>query len=1006
MRYPNKKAFVILASLIILVCVAVMNMELKREYPGLPATIDFNFHVKPILVQKCYLCHGPDPSSRKGGLRLDTEEGATQLLKSGNAAINRDHPDISALLSRIEHKDPDMVMPPPDSKMLLTEKEIAILGKWIKQGAEWKPHWAFIQPDTTVYNQVKNITGNPVDYFIQEQLDQNGLKPAAEAGQHSLIRRASYLLTGLPPSVEAIEQFTADKSADAYEKMIDRYLNSKFFGERWARHWMDIARYAETKGHEFDYSIAGAWRYRDYLIRAFNEDVGYDQLVKEQLAGDLLPRPRINAATGANESHIGTIFLTMAEGSHSPVDIRQDEADRIDNMIDVTSKAFQSLTLSCARCHDHKFDPIPTTDYYSIFGIMEGTRFSPVPANTGLEDEKRIHALQQSKANTRKTIAAAWLAGSTLSSSSATPFQTVYYSGQNEPGPAYTMLGDFRKNSFGGWKTDGLAFGNMPTVGNPVFDAQNSKLLWLDEGKASSRGNGLGVFGALRSPNFTIADDSIAIRAMGKDATVRIIIDNFQLISDPIYGGIMRRVNAGKWENIVIDVSPWKGHNAYIEIMPGLFDAHVYRLPADAYVDVRYALSFNGKMPVPGDDAAGGNIVLSEAISRWQTQQCSEQDIKVINQHIKKGLLPKERPGIGDIQQSPGTTVNNQPHTDFYNGVYDGYAINSPVFIRGDYKQLSADRVPRHFFSALNMGDSVFRSTGSGRLELAESILHPNNPLTARVMVNRIWHYLFGKGIVETVDNFGLQGKLPSNPALLDYLAIRFQKDNWSVRKMIRLIVLSETFRRSTDAAEDTRKKDPANVYLARFPVLRMEAEAIRDGLLMASGRLDTTMYGPPVPVHLTSFMNGRGKPEQSGPIDGAGRRSIYQEVRRNFLDPMMLAFDRPIPFSTFGNRNVTNVPAQSLFFMNDPFVVLQAEWMAKKLIQQKNKTAGERIQFAYIAALSRPAGEEDMKQGLAFLEELATIHKVNAKDIGSNEAIWKDYCQSLFSLKEFIFLI
>ena len=328
------------------------------------------------------------------------------------------------------------------------------------------------------------------------------------------------------------------------------------------------------------------------------------------------------------------------------------------------------------------------------------------------------------------------------------------------------------------------------------------------------------------------------------------------------------------------------------------------------------------------------------------------------------------------------------------------------MFIRGDHQQVSPDRVPRRFFSALSKGEAVFHSNGSGRLELADAMLSADNPLTARVMVNRIWHHLFGKGIVETVDNFGLQGKLPTNPALLDYLAIRFQKDNWSVKKMIKLIVLSETFRRSTEATKDVLKKDPPNQYLARFPLLRIEAEAIRDGMLMASGRLDTTMYGPPVAVYLTPFMNGRGKPGQSGPIDGAGRRSIYQEVRRNFLDPMMLAFDRPIPFSTFGNRNVTNVPAQSLFFMNDPFVIMQAEKMAQKLMLSQNKTAEERIQLAYKTAFSRPATGAEVKAATDFLQQLAVIHKVSAKNILNDAAVWKDYCHSLFNLKEFIFLM
>lgn len=1002
MRISNQKSVLILLSLAALVAIAVLNLDFKKEQFNLPAKVDFNFHVRPILVQKCFLCHGPDSSSRKGGLRLDTREGATALLKSGNYAINADHPDVSELLSRIEHKDPDMIMPPPDSKMLLTEKEKAILAKWIRQGAEWKPYWAFIAPDTTVYDKVKGIASNPVDFFIQEQIDQNDLTPSDEADKNTLIRRASYLLTGLPPSIEAIDQFSNDQSADAYEKMIDRYLNSKSFGERWARHWMDVVRYAETKGHEFDYTIAGAWRYRDYLIRAFNDDIGYDRLVKEQLAGDLIEQPRRNPQTGANESHLGTVFLTMGEGLHSPVDIRQDEADRIDAMIDVTTKSFQSLTVSCARCHDHKFDPIPTKDYYSLFGVMESTRFSPVSATTGIADEKRIGELEVSKDKERNALAAAWIAENKLSVAHAGYFQTV----NPIPGktPAYTMIGDFRKNNIGNWKADGLAFNYKTTLGNPIFDPQAKKLLYLDEGKASSRVNGTNIFGVLRSPNFTITEDSIAIRALGNNALARIIIDNFQLIQDPIYGGIQRHINDTEWKNIVFDVSSWKGHNAYIEIIPGKYESHVYKQPADSYVEVKYAISFNGKIPNLNEYAITEKPTLIQAINHWQAGDYSEPDILVINQNIKKGVLKKEQLDISEFKEQETANKNTQDQ-DFYSGVYDGFAINSPVFIRGNYKETSAERIPRHFFSALNMAEPAFQSAGSGRMELAESILNPQNPLTSRVMVNRIWHYLFGKGIVETVDNFGLQGKLPTNIELLDYLAIRFQKDNWSVKKMIKLIVLSKTFRRSVESSEDARKKDPANLYLAHFPILRLEAEAIRDGLLMASGRLDTSMYGPSIPVHLTSFMNGRGKPDTSGPVDGSGRRSIYQEVRRNFLEPMMLTFDRPIPFSAFGKRNVTNVPSQSLFMMNDPFVVGQAELMAKKLISQKDKTEDERIQLAYRTAFSRSASEDEIKKAKAFLQKLLQIHKVSKEDLMNSIEIWKDYCHSLFNLKEFIFL-
>ncbi|MEJ0055697.1 MAG: DUF1549 domain-containing protein [Bacteroidota bacterium] len=366
-----------LLPVVVLVTLSCVNQCGRQEHtPPLPELVDFNFDVRPILVQKCYLCHGPDPGSRKAGLRLDTFEGATAALKNGGNAIIPGHPGDSKLIERVKSKDPEKVMPPVDSKLELTEREIAILSEWIRQGAGWKQHWAFIPPLGPSMEELP-AGKNEIDFLIEKKIEQNGLELAPEASKNSLIRRVSYILTGLPPAPEAIEKYIADNSPDAYEKVVDQYLSSPRYGEKWARHWMDIVRYAETKGHEFDYVITGAWRYRDYLIRAYNSDLPYDQFVKEQLAGDLMTSPRRHPVSGVNESHIGTAFYALTEGTHSPVDIRQDEADRIDNMVDVTSKAFQGLTVSCARCHDHKFDPITAADYYALFGVMESTRFSP-----------------------------------------------------------------------------------------------------------------------------------------------------------------------------------------------------------------------------------------------------------------------------------------------------------------------------------------------------------------------------------------------------------------------------------------------------------------------------------------------------------------------------------------------------------------------------------------------------------------------------------------------------
>jgi hypothetical protein len=923
----------------------------------MPATVDFNYHIRPILVQKCYLCHGPDASSRKANLRLDTYEGATALLKSGNRAIDLKHTEKSMVLFRINHSDPDMIMPTPDSKLVLTEKEKELLEKWIQQGAAWKPHWAFISPEN---QNIPEKGKNPIDYFINREMKNQGLTPGEEASKNSLIRRVSFLLTGLPPSPSEVQSFLNDSSSDAYPKMVDKYLNSPHFGERWARHWMDLVRFAETKGHEFDYAIPGAWRYRDYLIRAFNGDVPYNQLVKEHLAGDLLRQPRINRVGKINESQLGTLFFAFPEGTHSPVDIRKDEADRIDNLIDVTGKAFMGLTVSCAKCHDHKFDPISTKDYYALYGVMEGTRFSSASPHI-YESKKKFETLKGVQDSLKDLVLLNWM---------------DQFSKNKVLSNTDSVLGNFTGSDLNRWKSDGLAFTDETTLGDPIFN-KNANLLGFESGKASSKRLAKGVFGALRSPDFIIDKNNIGVYASGSKGTIRIIIDNFQLISYPIYGGLTKHVDNEKMDKYLFDVSQWKGHKAYVEILPGIFDNHLFKMPKDAFVEVKYVISFNDKWFEPP--------LISP---KWNPQKSSD------NKKIKAYLEKKERYQY-DFSDS----------TEFISSITDGYGKNSPVFIRGNHNELSKEKVPRSFLSALSTGKFNLNVSGSGRLALAEAITNKDNPLTYRVFVNRVWHHLFGKGIVETVDNFGLQGKLPTHPELLDYLALSFVKDGYSMKKLIRQIVLSETFKRTTKGKESAVKKDPLNHYLSFYPLRRLEAESLRDAILSVSGNLDSTLFGKSTPVHITSFMNGRGKPGRSGPMDGEGRRSIYVEVRRNFLDPFMSAFDRPIPFTTFGKRTVTNVPAQALILMNDPFIHNQAAVMVKKMNEKGISGFAARIQWIYQRAFSRNPSEEEMIRARSFFESLKK--KYQGKDKKSaDERIWQDFIHTHFNLKEFIYLI
>jgi hypothetical protein len=635
-----------------------------------------------------------------------------------------------------------------------------------------------------------------------------------------------------------------------------------------------------------------------------------------------------------------------------------------------------------------------------MFGIVEGTRFSPIPANTANETAviKNIEGINDSL---RIITAAKWVQELSGNKIAVTPPPKKI----QQQTTTVKILGDFRSNTTGDWKTEGMRLSRVTTLGNPLFN-KAGQLTGLDEGKINSRAIGPNIYSALRSPDFTIDKSFIGVKALGNAASIRIVIDNFQLIQYPIYGDLNQRIDTAGWKNFQFDVSAWKGHNAYIEVISGYYEQHVFKMPRDAWFEVQYAIGYDQQWASPQPIGGLETIDPIKAVEHWRNYTASVAEVAVLNSLLRKRTVSANIPGATILQQQRAhLQMNFIDSIEFVSGVTDGYAKNSPVFIRGSYKQLSEQPVARAFLSALRKENEVYNEKGSGRLQLAASIISKDNPLTARVMVNRIWHHLFGKGIVETVDNFGMQGKLPSNPELLDYLAIKFQQDGYSIKKIIHAILMSKAFKRSSVADEGAGKLDPNNIYLSHFPIRRLEAEAIRDALLAASGKLDTSMYGPPVPAYITSFMNGRGKPEHSGPLDGLGRRSIYLEVRRNFLDPMMTTFDRPIPFTAFGKRNVTNVPAQSLILMNDPFVVMQAQNMANQLLANKQSSFDNRINWIYNRTLSRPPNKEEISSARQFMEQLAVRYAVKSGGWENNPVIWKDYIHTVFNFKEFIYL-
>ncbi len=1093
----------------------------------------FERKIRPLLVERCYKCHSSTGDKIKGGLQMDSRDG---LLKGGDtrAAIVPGDAAKSLLIEAVGHANIDLQMPP---KKKLADSEIADLTAWVNMGAPWpnstvgavagklsafdltkrrEAHWAWqpIRPQALPVVHDDRWPATEPDRFILAKLDEAGLKPATAADRRTLIRRAYFDLIGLPPSPAEVEAFLKDSSPNAYEDVLDRLLASPQFGERWARHWLDLVRYAETLGHEFDFANFNAWRYRDYVIRAFNADLPYDQFVTEQIAGDLLPKPRLDPAEGFNESIIGTGFYWMGQRVHSPVDVRAEESVVVDNQIDVTSKTFLGLTVACARCHDHKFDAISSKDYYSLFGVMGSSRYTQGSTYPRQKLQPQVAALASLKKELRPLIGQAWqqqaagvaeylqtAAGvakgpptdpiSTPADAVATerhldaarlnswtkvllekPAQApanplfawsalaadpqskepqfrdrlpavlaaLNASHPAAPRPSDEIFAAFDGPDFAGWSVEDAAFGTAPApVGDfAVGDMKQPVTTLLREPSASSAAISRRLEGVLRSPTFTIHKRYLHILLAGQHSRLNVRIDNFTMIVAPIYDSLRRMLDKEELSWITLDLNTWKGHRAYLEFndlpTPDPTETPDHKYDSRAYVVVsRAVFSDQPQAPVDAIRPAlmeGGELArigsaaelamlyqatTVKAVEAWCAKdgsKVSASQIEWLNWMLRKNLLdftPSEEPSSRQLVEALARFHKLEealPEQQRVLAMIDGSPVDENVFIRGSHKSLG-EVVPRRFLEALGGSENNRFTSGSGRLELSKCMTDPSNPFLSRVMVNRIWQHLFGRGIVATPDDFGALGQAPTHPELLDWLADWYRtKGGWSNKKLIRLLMTSQTYRMSSNPADPgAEEKDPQDLLLHRMPLRRLEGEAIRDAILAVSGQMNPAMFGPPVPVFLTAFMEGRGRPGQCGPLDGAGRRSIYQEVRRNFLPPMMRAFDFPVPYTTIGRRTASNVPAQSLVLMNDPFVLSEASAWANRLLANKQLTPEERIALMYETIFSRPPLANEGLAAMDFLHQQALAYHLKPQQADTDPRLWADLCHVLMNVKEFIFL-
>lgn len=1020
----------------------------------------FEAKIRPVLVAECYECHGAE--KQKGGLRLDSRAGVQAGGDSG-AVIVEGKPQESLLIRSISHVDPDLKMPSKAPK--LEPKVIEDFTAWVAMGAPdprvepdvanrpgedaWpemlasRRQWWSFQPLATAEPPAPkraNWSTHPIDRFLLAKMEEQEIAPAMDAEPRPLLRRLTFALTGLPPRPEDVEVFAtaaqADRSA-AMDAALDHLLASSAFGERWARHWMDLVRYAETYGSEHDYLSPHAWRYRDYLVRAFNADLPYDRFVQEQIAGDLLA-PRWHE--GINEALLGTAWNRMVESYASPVDVKREEASVIDWQIEALGKTFLGLTIQCARCHDHKFDPISAADYYALYGVFASTR----PTLSILDDPARLTThdaeLTAIKADLPGKLAARWrsdLAPSALDAvlqrdgkdvlkplrelAKAPDFAAAWrkleerFGKRTEPGATFA---DFGSGELGGWRVSGPGLPSKPTPAGLLSLGTDEALVraiqpagFFSDTVSERHG------GALRSPEFIIEKGAVSVLASGSgQARLRLVIENFQ--NDLLlFSGINPDLDSAtpRWVTMRIK-EQWHGRRARVELLTRddktcvgeIKDQEAWEKSdgRSAFGIQRVVMHDGEAPPAPspfrplvwaaepiswGEFTEQLSAAAEAALDAWVAGHANDEDTRLLQALLEGGVLSNK---AADHAEAAPLVVRFReleakiPAATRAPGVSDdGYYYDSPIFTRGDHLQQGAlvERRSPEVFGGVRLGGS-----GSGRLALAQEFTRPDHPLTARVMVNRVWQHLTGRGLVATPDNFGRMGEKPLHAELLDHLSAKFVADGWSVKRLIRYIVTSRTWQLSAEPPANADKLDANNDLLSHAHVRRLDAESIRDAMLAVAGNLAPGYRGPGKRAYYRTQVDPVRQPDP-GPIDGAGVRSLYLEARRLFPSEFLAVFDAPKPNIFTGRRSETNVPAQSLTLLNDPFVKHQAELWGRRSAGVA-ATDEQRIARMYLEAFARPPTADELASASAFLQQC-------------EQDPWREFAHALFNMKEFIYV-
>jgi len=933
------RRYVVYISFFVLGSTNLLGIAIIRGNDPAEREVFFETKVRPLLSQHCLECHGVKEHS--GGLRFDSSTAITRGGSSGLIVIPG-APDKSPLVQAIRYADPNLEMPP---KGKLTDAEIATLVEWVRTGAYWpkgnepdaveqlppakridqirESHWAYRPIQAAAPPKVKDSKWpwHPIDNFILSALESQEITPNRQADRRTLILRAYFTLLGLAPSYDEVQAFVADDSPQAFSNMIDRLLESPHYGERWARHWLDVARFAETTGYQAgsrDTTYPYAYTYRDYVIKAFNDDKPFNEFILEQLAADQL---ELDDASKHKLAALG--FLTVGRK------FMGNEHEIIDDRIDVTTRAFLGTSVACARCHDHKYDPIPTADYYSLYGVFASCQEPEIlpllgdPKSTpGYEEFLEAKAKKQEEVDK-------WLEKKRVATEQELRSRIADY---------LVHLAKLRQDS------------------NP---------------KGVKK---IGERGPLRP------------RAV---ARWQDFMKNLDVKNHPVWGALYRFGKISK-ESFAEDMNSILSE-ASSDQLQGLHSSLVAKwreTPPESLVDV--AQSIGEK--------------LEEVLKSWNELKKKEPTATRLaddsDEELRGAMFATDNPTsltadqmIAHLDQAERNEYNQQlgkiksveasHHGSPARGmvVVDRPNPHDPVIFKRGQPGNPGDSVPRRFLQLLSHvdGGKPFVK-GSGRLELAQAIAHPNNPLTSRVIVNRIWQHHFGTGLVPTASDFGSRGEKPSNPELLDYLAKEFMTDGWSIKRLHRRIMLSATWQQSSEVHSEGQSIDPENRLLWRMPRRRLEFEPLRDRLLTSTDKLDRTIGGRSVKIH-----------------EDATRRGLYAYVDREDIPGLLASFDLPSPDASQATRARTTVPQQALFLINAKFVIQQAETLASKT--SSIESTQDRVKALYKRTLARTPDEQELRMAIDFLDAAKTSAEAQKIDP------WSQLAQVLLLSNEFAFV-